>query len=138
MLPDRIDHGVCDATVLTPVGEGTVHGLDDVATQTKIAQAAFGIEANHPLNRNSGRGKAHALQPLPSGNREPGDSGSSTPGLSGRRSMKPVIRRHPDCNIKAVQRSASRSSAERTPCSGLGPSSIETNSSARERRPRLM
>jgi hypothetical protein len=99
--PTSVDHVVCDATVLTPVGEGTVHGLDDVAMQTKIAQAAFGIEANHPLSRTSGRRRAHALQPLQSGDREPADVGIVDAGI-----VRPqidetrLIRRHPDCNIE--------------------------------------
>jgi hypothetical protein len=50
--------------ILTPIREGAVHGLDDIATQAKIAQAAFGIEANDPLARTCARGKAHAFEPL--------------------------------------------------------------------------
>jgi hypothetical protein len=58
MAPAGVDHIVRDATVHTALGEGTMHGLHDVAAQAKVAQAAFGIEADHPLGWTCGRGKA--------------------------------------------------------------------------------
>lgn len=43
------DDIVGDGAILTTLGEGAVHGLDDVPAKPKVAQVAFGVEADHPL-----------------------------------------------------------------------------------------
>jgi hypothetical protein len=53
------------------LGEGPVHGLDDVALHAEIAQGALGLESDHPLARPGGRRKAHAFQPLQPADGEP-------------------------------------------------------------------
>src|SRR5215475_11844581 len=75
--------------------------LDDVATQAKITQAAFGIEVNHPLSWTCGRCEAHAFEPL-----QPADGEPASFGIVGAWIIWPqvdearFICRHPDRNIE--------------------------------------
>jgi hypothetical protein len=69
-------------------GENAMHGLDDVAPHSKIAQGALGVEKDHRLTP--------ALRPS-QGPRASASAGGETAHLriagarlSGRRSMKPV------------------------------------------------
>jgi hypothetical protein len=45
-------------------GSRPVHGLDDVAAHSEVAQDALGVKINHPLTWPCSRGETHAVQLL--------------------------------------------------------------------------
>ncbi|MBR1325888.1 hypothetical protein ABIA00_005655 [Bradyrhizobium ottawaense] len=58
-----------------------VHGLDDVAAHAEIAQAALGLEPNHPFPRCGGCGEAHLLQMLKATDHQAPDLGIGLAGV---------------------------------------------------------
>jgi hypothetical protein len=137
-----LDDEVGDAARLPALGKGAVHGLDDVAAHAEIAQAALGLESDHPLPWCGGCGEAHLLEVLKTADHQAADLRIRAAGILGSKIDIPGLFRRQSLTSRSsrVQRSAetSLSSELRISCSGFGPSSIATNSSARERRPRLM
>jgi len=136
-----IDHIVSDATGLPAVVKTRCIVLMTSPRMPRVAEIALGLQPDHPLAGAGRRSEPHLLQVLEPSNHQTTDFGVGRSGISGRRSMR---RFHPAAmrisTSSRVQRSAaiSFSRALRISCSGFGPSSIDANSSARERRPRLM
>ena len=118
-----------------------MHRLDDVAAHAEVAQSAFGREPDHPL-AGAGRGRqTHGFQMLEAANHEAADfrvrgTWLRRAEIDGARlisgdadfGVEPCPSFGADIALKGRADS----------CSGFGPSSIETSSSARARRPRLM
>jgi hypothetical protein len=97
-----VNHVVSDAAVLAALGEGAVHGLDDVAAHAEITQGRLGLQADDPLGRPGGRRKAHAFQPL-----QPADGEAAHLWVIHARIVRPqideahVVRGHSDRVVEA-------------------------------------
>jgi|UPI0003FED9F8 hypothetical protein len=78
-----------------------VHGLDDVAAHAEIAQAALGLEPNHPFPRCGGCGEAHLLQMLKATDHQAPDLGIGLAGvLWAKIDRAGLICRQPDLPIE--------------------------------------
>jgi hypothetical protein len=66
-----VDHVIGNAAVLAALGEGAMHGLDDIAAHAEIAQGRLRREIDDPLTWPSRRRQPHALQFLQPPDGEP-------------------------------------------------------------------
>jgi hypothetical protein len=78
-----VDGEVADAAVLPTFGEGSVHGLDDVAAFTQIAERAFRLEPQHPFAGAAFRGQTEFPKVLQAADHQPPDLRVLWPGRGG-------------------------------------------------------
>jgi len=91
MTPAGLDHVIGNAAIRTPFGASAAHGLDDVVSQTEIAQGAFGVGLDPPLAGTSGCRKAHPLQSLQPADGEAADPWMSMPSSFCSRLIVPLV-----------------------------------------------
>ncbi len=65
-----VDHEIGKAAILVAPGEGAVHGLDDVAADSEIAQRAFGSKSDRPLAGLTLEREVHLLEMLEAADHE--------------------------------------------------------------------
>ncbi|MGX1320694.1 hypothetical protein AB7M17_004147 [Bradyrhizobium sp. USDA 377] len=76
-----LDNEVGNAASFSALGKGAVHCLDDVAAHTEVAQAALGLESDHPFLWRGGCGEAHLLQVLKTTDHQAPDLGIGLTGI---------------------------------------------------------